>query len=140
MCKQRLDSRTVFPSGMEDYLALYGWHFSKKLCEHAVSRMTRKSPTTGSPERLPAWDRAKVEEVLRRYGVDPSKFIAYDHVYVMNMARADYMGSSIPDEQHLAMFVKDYLCDPDGYDGVALTRYFADCNGCGEQPMWDDVI
>lgn len=29
----RLDARDKFPSGMEDYLAMNGWHFSKKMCE-----------------------------------------------------------------------------------------------------------
>jgi hypothetical protein len=29
----RLDARDKFPSGMEEYLARYGWHFSKKMCE-----------------------------------------------------------------------------------------------------------
>lgn len=38
----RLDSREKFPSGMEDYLSQYGWHFSKKMCEYATSRMYKK--------------------------------------------------------------------------------------------------
>lgn len=29
----RLDVRDKFPSGMEEYLATYGWHFSKKMCD-----------------------------------------------------------------------------------------------------------
>ena len=33
MLRQRLDSRDKLPSGMEEYLSAYGWHFSKKLCE-----------------------------------------------------------------------------------------------------------
>jgi hypothetical protein len=35
----RLDSRSAFPSGMEDYLGFNGWHFNKKMCQWASSRM-----------------------------------------------------------------------------------------------------
>jgi hypothetical protein len=37
--KTRLDSRSAFPEGMEDYLEFNGWHFNKKMCQWAVSRM-----------------------------------------------------------------------------------------------------
>lgn len=29
----RLDARDTFPSGMEEYLSNYGWHFSKKMAD-----------------------------------------------------------------------------------------------------------
>lgn len=35
----RLDNYEVKPSGMDNYLQNYGWHFSKKMCEWAVSMM-----------------------------------------------------------------------------------------------------
>ena len=125
---------------MEDYLALYGWHFSKKLAEYACARMKRKNLTTGKAEAIPYWDKTKTEEILRRYGMDPAQFNGYDAVYVINMARADFFGSAIADDQHLAYFVKDYLTDVDGYDEVAMTRYYADCIGSGEQIPWEDVL
>lgn len=140
MCKKRLDLRETFPSGMEEYLSMYGWHFSKKLAEYACARMKRRNPTTGKDETAPMWDLAKTEETLKKYGIDTTAFISYDHVYVMNMAKADYYGSAIQDEQHLALFVKDYLADVDGYDEVALTRYYADCIGSGLPIPWEDVI
>ena len=43
MYRSRLDSRDIFPSGMEEYLAQNGWHFNKKLCEWAVSKMKKKN-------------------------------------------------------------------------------------------------
>ena len=36
----RMDIYEMMPSGMNEYLSNYGWHFSKKLCEHAVKKMT----------------------------------------------------------------------------------------------------
>ena len=126
--------REVMPSGMEDYLGLYGWHFSRKLCEHAVSKMRRK----GGPVQM--MKKEDVEAILRRYGVDPSEYTAYDAVYVFHMAKADYWQSSLPDEQRVALFVKDYLGDEDGYDEVAMTRYYADCIGRGEMPDWEECV
>ena len=140
MCKKRLDSREVFPLGMEEYIGMYGWHFSKKLCEWAVSKMRRRNRRTGSDEPMKMSTKEEVDALLRRYGIDPSGYTAYDAVYVMHMAKADYYESSIADEQHLALFVRDYLCDPDGYDEVAMTRFYADCIGCGEMPPWEDCL
>jgi hypothetical protein len=39
MNKARLDSRSAFPSGMEQYLEFNGWHFNKNMCQWAVSKM-----------------------------------------------------------------------------------------------------
>lgn len=125
---------------MEDYLGMYGWHFSKKLCMWAASKMKRRNATSGKLEPLQPFDKDRTDEFLKKYGVDTSGFIGYDAVYVLNMARADYYGSSITDEQHLAIFVKDYLTDPDGYDETAMTRFYADCIGGGEVIPWEDVL
>ena len=37
----RLDNRDKLPSGFEEYLSMYGWYFSKKLCMWAVSNMKK---------------------------------------------------------------------------------------------------
>lgn len=42
-------------------------------------------------------------------------------------------------EANLARYTKKYLCDVDGYDEIALTRYYADCIGKGEIIPWEDV-
>lgn len=134
MCKKRLDVRDRFPSGMEEYLSTYGWHFNKGLCDYAVSRM-KKADSSGKEMAYHPWDKAKVEEILKKFGIDASKFVNYDHVYVMNMLRSDFTD----DEMSLARFTKKYLCDVDGYDEIALTRYYADCIGKGEMPPWEDI-
>ena len=64
----------------------------------------------------------------------------YDYVYVANMCRADYMGSSIEDETHMAKFIKDYIEDPDAYDGMPFTRFYADCIGSGTPIPWSDLL
>lgn len=139
MCRKRLDSIDYFPSGMEEYLNTYGWHFNKKLCDYAVAKM-KISHSPGQSDKLKASIRDEVEAVLKKYGVEIADYHEYDAVYVFNMAKADYYGSSLGDELHLALFVKDYLEDKDGYDEIAMTRYYADCIARGEMPSWDDCI
>lgn len=139
MTKQRLDAYDDFPPGMKEYLGTYGWHFSKKMCEWAVSKMKQKDKTTGKEKNLETMSKDAVDDLLRRYNIRVEKNEAYDMVYVANMGKADYLRSSIMDEQHLAMFVKDYIDDSDGYDGMPFTRFMADCIGKGTPIMWEDL-
>lgn len=140
MNRQRLDAYEELPAAMRKYLETYGWHFSKKMCEWAVSMMKRKNPTTGKAEPIDMCQKEKVDEILKKYGINIENNIAHDVTYVYNMVRSDYLKSSVMDEQHAALFVKDYLDDQDGYDGVALTRFYADCIGRGIPVMWEDML
>jgi hypothetical protein len=133
--KQRLDTYDTMPQDMRAYLSNYGWHFNKHLCEWAISMMRDKNKS-----KLSIYDREKVESMLKQHGVEIPMEQIYDAVYVLHMARADYMGSSIADEAHLAKFVGDYLNDPDGYEEVALTRFYADCVGKGIGIDWSIVL
>lgn len=136
---QRLDTYDRLPSGMKEYLSQYGWHFSKKMCEWAVSRMKAKDET-GKPKKLDMMKKDEVEELLKKYGVKLEMDSGYDCVYTANMAKSDYYKSSIADESHLALFVKDYIDDPDGYEGLPFTRFYADCIGSGTPIMWSDML
>lgn len=80
--------------------------------------------------------------MLSQRGVDPKvdNCVGYDVMYVYHMAKSDFFESSIISEQYLLQFVKDYLDDIDGYDGKALTRFYADCIGSGTPIMWEDMI
>ena len=135
----RLDVRDKYPSGMEEYLSHNGWHFSKKMCEWAVSKMY-KTTALGKREYITTWSKEAVDELLNKCGIHLENKIGYDYVYVANMAKADFMGSSIVDETHLAKFIKDYVDDKDGYEGLPFTRFYADCIGSGTPINWEDVI
>ena len=80
--------------------------------------------------------------LFRWYGV--SQF--YDnkmeitHVYVANMARADFYKSSIKDEEQLAQFIKDMVDDADQKDGFIFNRFYADCCHNGVPIPWEDVL
>lgn len=136
---QRLDNYGKMPSGMKEYLEAYGWHFSKKMCEWAVSKMKVKDDT-GKQKKLDALKKDEVEELLKKFAVKLEKDAGYDCVYVANMAKSDYYKSSIADEAHLALFIKDYIDDPDGYYGLPFTRFYADCIGSGTPIIWEDMM
>lgn len=135
----RLDAREVFPSGMEEYLSQYGWHFSKKMCEWAVSRMYKRNSLD---KKIPiqSWNKDSVDKLLNKYGVTIENKIGYDYVFAANMCIADYYGSSIIDEQHVALFIKNYVDDPDGYEELPFTRFYADCIGSGVPINWEDML
>ena len=135
----RLDARDKFPSGMEEYLSVYGWHFSKKMCDWAVSRMY-KTDANGKKNFIIPMSKDGVDEILKRYSLKVDNKIGYDYVFAANMCMADYMGSSIEDERHMALFVKDYVDDQDGYSELAFTRFYADCIGSGTPIVWEDMM
>lgn len=131
----RLDLYDRLPEGMDTYLANYGWHFSKKMCEWAVSRMEDKQG-----KKIKMRPKAEVEDVLRNYSIELKNDKGYDKVFVFHMGMSDYLGGSVPDEARLAMYVKEVLDDRDGYDGIAFTRFFADCSGKGVPVIWEDML
>ena len=136
----RLDANYKFPSGMQEYLDTYGWHFSKKMCEWAVSKMKRKNPQTQKEEPLEYMDKDETEEFLKKYNVVLDNVKGYDHVYILAMVRSDFFKSAITDEQHLALYVKDFFGDTDGYPTMAFTRFYADCIGSGTPIQFDDML
>ena len=85
-------------------------------------------------------DKDKTEEFLKKYNVVLPDVKGYDHVYELNSARADYFKSSIPDEPHLALYVKDVIVDVDGYPSMPFTRFYADCIAKSDMPSWEDVL
>lgn len=124
----------IKPEGMINYLRYNGAHFSKKLAEFAVGRMRK-----GSQPLTPVTSEA-VDNMLSAANISVENAQLYDKYYVANMAKADYFGSSIADELHLARFVKDYIDDEDGYDGIAFNRYLSDCARKGVVIDWENMI
>ena len=130
----RLDMYEKKPAGMEAYLAAYGWHFSKAMCEWAVSKMRSRN---GIPEKMQ--DKNIIMDNLRNHKIEV-KDNGYDAVYVYHMAHADYYGSSLTADSQLYKFVGDYLNDLDGYKEVAFTRFYADCLAKGIPIIWEDML
>lgn len=131
----RLDYYDMLPAGMDAYLSNYGWHFSKAMCEWAISKMRDRNDNP-----ITMRSKEQIEAILAAEGVTLKNDMGYDKVFVFHMGLSDYLGSSIPDEAHLARYVKDVLDDKDGYEGSAFTRFLADCNGKGRPIIWEDMI
>lgn len=101
------------------YLTKYGWHFNKTLCDYAVSLMTKNG------KQIEALTKDYVDKVLEQYGVHLINNIGYDYLFVANMCKADYYGSSITDEKHFALYIKDTIDDEDAAEGTTMRRWIA---------------
>lgn len=126
------------PEGMINYLRYNGPHFTKKLCEFATSKMYKKQGT--STVAITPYTKEQVEQILKTYGVVLKNNQLYDHVYVANMCKADFLGSSITDEKRLAMYIRDVIDDDDAYDGIVFNRWYADMCRMGIVIDWDEMI
>ena len=135
-----LDIYDDMPRFMKAYVAHFGWHFTKKAFNYAVKHMMHKNPASGKMEAIEPWDKEQVEELLKSNGVKLDNCVMYDHVYVANMAKADYYKSSIPDEAHLALFVKDYLDDPDGASDIAFRTWVQKGISLGTPVDFEELI
>lgn len=139
MKREPLDIRDRRPEEMEVYLSHYGWHFNKKMCEFAVSLMKWKNQN-GDIEKLPQMSKEEVDALLTKYGVTLKNKIGYDYVYVANMCKADFLKSSVPNEQYQALYIKDTIDDPDAPDGTTMRRWYVTMIAAGLPIEWDEML
>lgn len=125
---------------MRAYLRNYGWHFNARACEYAVSLMKKKNPTSGKDEPVEMKSKEQVLEMLKKYNVTIEDTSNYDFVFVWHMGTADYLKSSIPDEAHLALYVKDVIGDVDAADGVTMRRWYATMVANGDMVDWSEIL
>lgn len=130
----------MMPPTMKAYLRNYGYSFSKKASEYAVSLMTRESKATGKMEKIEPYSREKTEELLSRFGIRLENNIGYNFVYVINMSIADYWKESIDDEQHLAKHVKAIIDDVDDNPENLFRMWIAKMDGNGIPIPWEDIM
>ena len=122
------------PEDMRIYLQNYGFNFSEKF---AISKMKDKDDNPYIP--VP---KEKVKELLTRYGVTLELDNGSNSWYVCNMLKSDNWGSSISDEQHLALAIKDYIDDKDAGVGTEkpFRYFFALCMGNGTALNWREML
>lgn len=137
---ERLDIYEEYPRDMRVYLKNYGWHFSKRAFEWACSMMRKENPATKKQEKVDPWTKEQVDDLLKKNGIDLKNKIGYDYVYVANMAKTDYLNSSLANDAAVAKFVRDFIDDTDGYDSKAFTHFVADCIGKGCPIEWSDLL
>lgn len=132
--RQSLDIYDERPKAMTRYLQYYGWHFNKKMCDFAVGKMKKKGT------KITPLNKEGLESILKQNGIVIENDILYDSVYVANMVKADFYGSSIEDEMHFARYIRDVLDDEDGYDGLVFNRWYADTVKKGIPIEWEEMI
>ena len=117
------------------YQQLYGPHFTKKLCEYAVSLM---SDENGKVTML---NKAEIEEKLKQQDITLQYNKLEDFVYVANMCKADLLGKAVPnDDRHLCLYIKCVIDDPDGYDGQIFNRWLSDVKGMNIPVDWSEFV
>lgn len=130
----------MMPPEMKAYLRNYGYSFSKKACDFAVSLMRKKDKSTGELEEIESMSKEKVDEMLLRYGIKLKNNVGYNAVYIANMSLADYMKESIEDEHHLAKHVKVIIDDVDDNPENVFRMWIAKMDGNGIPIPWEDIL
>ena len=117
------------------YQRLYGPHFTKELCNFAVSLMENDNGNITPITKQELEDKLKAQNIELNYNK------LYDAVYVANMCKADYLGNAVPDNDYnLCMYVKDTIDDPDGYDGQPFNRWLSDIKGMHVPVDWSEFV
>lgn len=130
----------MMPPQMKAYLRNYGYSFSKKACEWAVSLMERVNKATGKMEKIAPYPKEKAEELLANHGIELENNIGYNFVYVMNMAIADYWKGAIEDEEHLVKYVKETIDDVDNNPENLFRMWIAKMDGNGIPIPWEEIL
>lgn len=129
-----LDMYDDMPKYMRKYLQNYGWHFNKALCQYATSLMKKGG------KKLEPLSKEYVDRTLENNNIKLTKNVGYDYIFVANMCKADYYGSSISDEHHFALYIKDTIEDEDAADGTTMRRWYATMVANGQMVDWEEFI
>lgn len=129
-----LDMYDDLPKSMRKYLMHNGWHFNKSLCDFAISLMRKHG------KKLDPISKENVDKLLEQYKIQLDNNVGYDYVFVANMCKADYYGSSITDDRHVALYIKDTIDDEDAADGTTMRRWYATMVANGIMVDWDDSL
>ena len=128
------------PEEMKRYLKHNGWHFNKKACDFAVSLMRKKNTATGKIEKLEKLTKEQVDAMLTKFGITVDNNVGYDYVYVANLGKAKLLKSSIMDDQHLALYVKDIIDDETAGDGEIMREWDSRMTARGIPIEWDEIL
>lgn len=140
MCRTPLDINDIQPKPMQKYKANNGWHFNEEACRFATCLMKKKNPVSKKEEPIEPMVKKQVDELLSKHGITLENKSDWDYVYVANMCKADFLGSSIIDEKHMAMYIKDVMEDPDAPDGTIMRQWWAKCVAAGQPVPWSSFL
>lgn len=116
----------VKPKEFVNYLRYYGQHFNKKLCKFACSQLSKID-----------YDKEKLDMLLKAHGIKLVNAKLYDSVYVANWCKSTLYGSSIVDEKHLILYLKDIF---EKESDLVFNRWYADMAKKGIPIEWEDMV
>lgn len=116
----------IKPREFINYLRYYGPHFNKKLCQFACSNLPKRDYT-----------KEKLESLLQDHDIELKNSLLYDHVYLANWCKSILFGSSISDEKHLVLFLKDMF---EKESEFIFNRWYADMAKKGIPIEWEEMI
>ena len=116
----------IKPEELLNYLRYYGPHFNKKLCDFACQNMNKKDYT-----------KEKLEALLQQHNIELKGAKLYDGVYIANWCMSVFYGSSIQDEKHFVLFIKD-IFNKEG--NLIFNRWYADMAKQGIPIDWEEMI
>lgn len=124
--KEDFTNYDIKPEGFVNYLRYYGQHFNKKLCDFACKQMNKKE-----------YSKDKLDTLLQSYNIELPNAKLYDAVYIANWCVNTLYGSSIADEKHLILFIKDLF---NKESDLIFNRWYADMAKQGIPIEWEDMI
>lgn len=116
----------IKPDGFLNYLRYYGEHFNKKLCKFACEQLQSSDYT-----------KEKIDNLIKTFQIEMPNTKLYDIVYIANWCKSIFYKSSITDEQHLVLFIKD-LISKEG--NLVFNRWYADMAKQGIPIDWKEMI
>ncbi len=135
-----MEVRYIITEEEAQYMEHYKGHFSRRMAEWAISMMQKKDPVSGKPKDITPYSMEEVERMIQPFQKQIGEEAIYDAWYLANMCKADYLGGSIIDKEHVALFIKDTICDPDGEPQMVLACFRAKCDVKGIPIHWERMM
>ena len=124
--KEDFTKYDIKPEAFLNYLRYYGPHFNKKLCDFACEQFEQAE-----------YSKEKLDILLQAHKIELKEGKLHDVVYIANWAKSTFYGSSIADEKHFVLFIKDVF-EKEG--DLIFNRWYADMAKLGIPIEWEEMI
>lgn len=124
--KEDFTNYDIKPEDFLNYLRYYGQHFNQKLCNFACEQIGKME-----------YSKEKVDQLLANSQINLPNAKLYDATVLANWCKNRLFNSSIVDERHLVLFLKD-MFEKEG--DLIFNRWYADMAKQGVPINWEEMI